>query len=259
MSWNVNGLRSCVQRGFASWLGRCGADVVAVQEARVTEEQLPPEVRRLRSWSFALHAAQQPGYSGVALLSRRPPDELEISLGAPRFDREGRFQCARIGRLWVVNSYFPSGNGKNYDLSRIPYKLAYTRAVRRHLQRLLDAGERVVIVGDFNTARTPIDLARPAQNKRSSGFRPEEREEFDRWIQAGWTDTYRHLHPDEVRYSWWSQRAGCRERNVGWRLDYALVSPAALPFVRGAEIHTRVKGSDHCPVSVDFVPEVGGD
>ncbi len=125
-------------------------------------------------------------------------------------------------------------------------------------QPLIDAGERVVVVGDFNTAHTEIDLARPKQNVRNSGFRPEERAEFQRWIDAGWTDAWRHLHPEEVCYSWWSQRAGCRERNVGWRLDYALLSPGALPYLKAARIHTRVKGSDHCPVRVELDPAVRG-
>ena len=184
------------------------------------------------------------------LFARRAPDDLEAALGERRFDREGRLQVARFGRLWVVNSYFPSGNGKGYDLSRIPYKLAYTRAVRRRLRPLLEAGERVLVMGDFNTAHREIDLARPKQNVRNSGFRPEERHEFEQWIGEGWVDSYRHFHPEEVCYSWWSQRSGCRERNIGWRLDYVLASPGAIPYLQDAAIHTRVKGSDHCPVSV---------
>jgi exodeoxyribonuclease-3 len=156
----------------------------------------------------------------------------------------------------VVNAYFPNGNGKDRDLSRIPYKLAFYRRLFERLEKPLRDGARVLVVGDFNTAHQDIDLARPRENRETSGFRPEEREEFDRWIRAGWVDTFRHFNKAGGHYSWWSQRVGVREKNIGWRLDYILASPAAMTYVRRACIHPNVLGSDHCPVSVDLDPAV---
>ena len=252
ISWNVNGIRACHRKGFGDWLDGCGADIVAVQEVRARPEKVPEELADRPGWHFELVAAERPGYSGVALFSRRPADEVEIRLGKREFDVEGRFQLARFGELTVVNGYFPNGNGPNRDLSRIPYKLRFYRRLFRHLEAAKQAGGRILVMGDFNTAHRDIDLARPKQNRRNSGFRPEERRELDRWLRKGWVDTFRHFVADGEHYTWWSQRGDVRARNVGWRLDYVLASPGAMPFVRGAEIHSDVTGSDHCPVSIDL-------
>jgi exodeoxyribonuclease-3 len=250
-SWNVNGLRACHRKGFGGWLDGCGAEIVAVQEARARHAQLPGELAERPGWSVAVAAAERPGYSGVALFSRRPPDDVGRRLGRRELDVEGRLLMARFGKLLLVNAYFPCGNGKDRDLSRIPYKLRFYRRLFRHLEPARSGGEPVLVVGDFNTAHREIDLARPRENKDNSGFRPEERKELDRWLRRGWVDTFRHFVDEGGHYSWWSQRRGVRERNVGWRIDYALASPGAMPFVRGAAIHPDVQGSDHCPISVE--------
>lgn len=256
LSWNVNGLRACEGKGFSEWLMGEPGTIVGVQEVRAREEQLPPRLRDLPGYHTHFVAAERPGYSGVGLFSRLLPDEVETELGAA-FDPEGRLQFARFGKLLVVNGYFPNGNGKNRDNSRIPFKLDFYRTLFDKLEKPLCEGERVLVIGDLNTAHRPIDLARPKQNEKTSGFRPEEREELDRWLQSGWTDTFRHFHPDaEGRYSWWSQRSGARAKNVGWRIDYVLASPGAMEFVRGAAIHPEVMGSDHCPVSVELDPAI---
>ncbi len=258
VSWNVNGLRAVAKRGFLDWLEGSGAAIVGIQEVRARPEQLPPEVARPPGWHVEFAAAERPGYSGVGLLGREPPDELELSLGEPRFDVEGRLQLARFGRLWIANVYFPNGNGKNRDLSRIPDKLDFYRALYSRVEALRQAGEPVLVMGDFNTAHQEIDLARPRENVETSGFRPEERAELDRWIRSGWVDTFRRFETGSGHYSWWSQRQGVREKNVGWRLDMVLASEAALVHVEGAAIHAHVLGSDHCPVSVDLDPRVLG-
>lgn len=256
VSWNVNGLRACVTKGFCEWLQGEPATIVGVQEVRAKEDQLPVEVRDVPGFFSHFFAAERAGYSGVGLFARMVPDDLETSL-APEFDSEGRLQFARFGKLLVVNAYFPNGSGKNRDNSRVPYKLAFYRALFDRLERPLRDGERVLVIGDFNTAHRPIDLARPKQNEETSGFLPEEREELDRWLRSGWTDTFRHFYPDATgRYSWWSQRFGARAKNIGWRIDYVLASPGAMPFVRGADIHHEVLGSDHCPVSVELDPAI---
>jgi exodeoxyribonuclease-3 len=272
LCWNVNGLRACARKGFARWLGRSNAAIVGLQEVRARPEDLPQSLRAPRGWHVEFAPAERRGYSGVALYSRRKPDAVDRGLGIPRFDREGRMLFARFGRLVVANGYFPKGSGTLRDNSRVPYKLAFYRAALDRLERLRRAGFRVLAMGDFNTAHREIDLARPRENQRTSGFLPEERAELERWFRAGWVDAFRAFEPRGGHYTWWSQRsgalrnhragalrdhrAGARARNVGWRIDYVLASPAAMRFVRGAFHQPAVRGSDHCPVGVDLDPAV---
>ncbi len=252
VSWNVNGLRACARKGFLEFLETSGADVVAVQEVRAHPHQIEEPVREPPGWYTCFVPAERPGYSGVGLYTRHEPDDVETRLGEARFDVEGRFLLARFGRLRIANIYFPKGSGKNRDNSRVPYKLEFYAAVFERLQRLKRAGP-VLVIGDFNTAHHPIDLARPKSNEKNSGFLPEERAELDRWLAAGWVDTFRSRHPDEPdRYTWWAQWGNARGKNVGWRIDYVLASPAADRRVRDAFIWEHVTGSDHCPVGVDL-------
>jgi exodeoxyribonuclease-3 len=256
VSWNVNGLRSCAGKGFLDWLGTSGAHVVGLQEVRASVEQIPAAVRSPDGWHTHFFPAARAGYSGVGLYARTPADEVQTSLGVEAFDVEGRVQLARFGRLLVVNGYFPNGNGKERDNSRIPYKLDFYRRLFALLEPARAAGERILVMGDFNTAHEEIDLARPRENRETSGFRPEERREFATWIEGGWVDTFRHYEKAGGHYSWWSQRPGVRAKNIGWRIDYVLASPGVMPFLRAAAIHSDVRGSDHCPVSVDLDPSV---
>ena len=248
-SWNINGIRACARKGFGEWLDASTAGIVALQEVRARLEQVPEDLRERQGWHFDLVAAERKGYSGVALFSRNAPDSVRSEIGEPEIDCEGRLQIARFGRLRLVNAYFPNGNGKNRDLSRIPYKLDFYRRLYDELETAKTRGD--LVMGDFNTAHREIDLARPKQNRETSGFRSEEREELDRWLSHGWVDTFRLFCDEPGHYTWWSQRFGVRERNIGWRIDYILASPGAAPFVRGAAIHPEVMGSDHCPLSVE--------
>jgi len=256
LSWNVNGIRAAAERGLRDWLARSRAEIVGIQEVRAREAQIPDALRAPKGLHASFAAAQRKGYSGVGLYSRRRPDRVETGLGKARFDGEGRFQLARFGRLAVANVYFPNGNGRERDNSRVPFKLDFTRAVFERVQRLRRSGRRVIVMGDFNTAHQEIDLARPRENRETSGFLPEERAELDRWAAAGWVDTFRAFDARPGRYTWWSQRFGVRARNVGWRIDYVLASPAAMRFVRGAFIQPHVLGSDHCPIGVDVDPAI---
>ncbi|HEX7079471.1 MAG TPA: exodeoxyribonuclease III [Gammaproteobacteria bacterium] len=250
LSWNVNGLRACAKKGFPRFLRESRADIVGIQEVRARPEQLdagciPP------GWHACFAPAERPGYSGVGLYSRAEPDAVDIGFGEPRFDVEGRLIIARFGSTFVVNGYFPKGSGRNRDNSRVPYKLEFYRAVFDRIQGLRGRGD-VFVIGDFNTAHEEIDLARPRDNTKTSGFLPEERAEMSRWIEAGWVDVFRVRHPGESgHYTWWRQWGGARERNVGWRIDYVLASPSAAKRVTDAFIWPEVKGSDHCPVGVD--------
>lgn len=258
-SWNVNGIRAIADRGFADWLEGCGAAVVGLQETRCAPEQVPEALRSRPGWHSHWVGAERKGYSGVGLFSRHPFGEVRTSLGVAAMDVEGRVQIAHLGRLTVVNGYFPNGSGKDRDNGRVPFKLEFYRRLHDVLEPAKAAGEPLVVMGDFNTAPAPIDLARPKQNERTSGFLPEEREELARWLRSGWLDSFRHVRGDEPgHYSWWSQRFGVREKNIGWRIDLALVSPGAARYLRAAAIHPEVKGSDHCPISVDLDDAVLG-
>jgi exodeoxyribonuclease-3 len=256
VSWNVNGLRACVRKGFLDFLARRRPDILGLQEVRAFPEQLPEEVRAPAGLDACFVPAERPGYSGVGVLSTRAPGRVESTLGESRFDVEGRVVIARFGRLAVANVYFPKGSGRDRDNSRVPYKLDFYRALFDRLERLR-RGYRVLVMGDFNTAHRPIDLARPKGNLKSSGFLPEERAEIDRWLEAGWVDTFRAVHGDlPDQYTWWRQFGGAREQNVGWRIDYVLASPAAMRYVREAFIWPEEQGSDHCPVGVELDPKI---
>ncbi len=258
LSWNVNGLRACGKKGFRRWLDRSDAFLVGVQEVRAKEEQLEERIARPKGWWTDFQAARRKGYSGVGLYARRAPDELATRLGSPSLDAEGRLQLARFGRLVVANVYFPNGSGKGRDNSRVPFKLRFYRTLFDELARLRRGGKRILVMGDFNTAHREIDLARPRDNKDTSGFLPKERAELDRWIRSGWVDTFRRFEPEPGHYTWWSQRMGVRARNIGWRIDYVLASKGALPFVQHAFHQPDVKGSDHCPIGVDVAWRIVG-
>jgi exodeoxyribonuclease-3 len=259
VSWNVNGLRAAANKGFPDWLGNESADVVGVQETRATEAQIPENLRTPTGFHTHFVAAERGGYSGVGLYARRPFELLATGVGVRSMDVEGRLQLVRVGALTIANVYFPNGSGPDHDNSRVPFKLRFYRRLYALLAPLVREGAPVVVMGDFNTAPEEIDLARPKENAKTSGFLPEERQEILRWKKLGWVDSYRAVHPErQGEYSWWSQRFGVRERNVGWRIDLALLSPAAARHLRDAAIDTKVMGSDHCPISVELDDRVMG-
>jgi exodeoxyribonuclease-3 len=251
-SWNVNGIRACATKGFTDWLGDSGADVVGLQETRIMPDQVDETLRSHGAYSSHWTAGEKPGYSGVGFYTKHPLSEVETTFGVPVLDTEGRLIVGKFGALTIVNGYFPNGSGKDRDNSRVPYKLDFYRELYAWLEPKRARGEPILVMGDMNTAHRAIDLARPKQNEKTSGFLAEERDELDRWIRNGWTDTFRHHEPGEGHYTWWSQRFGVREKNIGWRIDYVLASEAAMKFVRSAKIHPEVRGSDHCPISVEL-------
>ncbi|MFP6655776.1 MAG: exodeoxyribonuclease III [Myxococcota bacterium] len=255
-SWNINGIRAATRKGLAQWVRDSKAEIIGLQEVRATLADIPTEILAIDEYQQHYVAAEKKGYSGVGLLSRRKPNRLDTSLGEERFDREGRIQIARFGRLIIANGYFPNGSGKDRNNDRVPYKLDWYRALFTKVQKWRRAGFRVLVMGDFNTAHQEIDLARPKENRKTSGFLPEECKELDQWIEAGWIDTFRAVEKGPDHYSWWSQRFGVRAKNIGWRIDYVLASPAAMPFLRGAFIEPEVMGSDHCPIGVDVDPAI---
>ena len=256
VSWNVNGLRACAKKGFLDFLAQADADVVCLQEVRAFPDQLPNPVRTPDGWHTAFAPAERPGYSGVAIYSRQPPNKITTSLGVAEFDIEGRFLACKFGRTTICSVYFPKGSGKERDNSRVPYKLSFYDAVLAFIERARRTGP-VFVVGDYNTAHAEIDLARPKTNTKSSGFLPEERAVLDNWQARGWVDTFRKQHPgEEGHYTWWRQWGNARENNVGWRIDYVFASPSAARQVTDAFIWPEVTASDHCPVGVDVTVPV---
>ncbi len=247
ITWNVNGLRAVLKKGFVDWLAEAEPDVLCLQETRMHPSQRKEAFWHPLGYHAYWHTAERPGYSGVGLLSRR---ELAVrqGLGIPEFDVEGRTLVADLGDFILFNAYFPNGGR---DLSRIPYKLDFYAALLAEVDRLHAEGRAVVICGDFNTAHREIDLAHPRENSEHTGFRPEERAWVDTYLAHGLVDVFRTLHPDEPgHYTWWSMVTRARERNVGWRIDYFLVSEALMPRVEAAYHLPDVMGSDHCPVAL---------
>lgn len=248
-SWNVNGLRSALKKGFTDWLKECQGDVVCLQETRLSDDNAPVELGVVPEYNAWFTQGERPGYSGVAILSRVPVREVRVGFGQARYDAEGRTLVAEFDDFTLINGYFPNG-GQGPD--RLEFKLDYYRDLLAFIGGLSARGRAVVVTGDLNTAHMERDIARPKENRNTSGFMDIEREWIDRYLAAGLIDSFRLFVSEGERYSWWSQRGGARERNVGWRLDYFLVSEALRERVAAADIHADVHGSDHCPVSLEL-------
>jgi len=252
-SWNVNGIRALEKKGFSNWLQSCGADIVMLQETKCSPEQLHDALCNPAGFHAEWCAAEKKGYSGVATFSRVPATGAARGFGEARFDAEGRVLISSFPSFTLFNAYFPSGTS---GPDRVAYKLAFYQRLREVLRGYIERGERVIVAGDVNTAYAEIDLARPRENRTTSGFLPGERAALGEFFAAGLVDTFRHVRPSEAKYSWWSQVTNARSRNIGWRLDYILVSRNLLPYVVDADIHPDVLGSDHCPVSLTLaLPE----
>ena len=249
VSWNVNGLRACARKGFVDWALADQPDVICLQETRLSAGQEPADLERLQGYEMVWHNGERKGYSGVAVFSRVPIRAVFHDF-APRYAAEGRTLLVELeGGLTLVNGYFPNGGASP---ERLAFKLDYYADLLAHCCKLRGRGQRVAITGDLNTSHTELDLARPKANTKNSGFLPVERVWLDRLLAAGFVDTFRMFHTDGGHSSWWTNRAGARGRNVGWRLDYWLVSEDLRDNVRDAGIHAEVLGSDHCPVSLEL-------
>lgn len=254
ISWNVNGYRAAWKKGFADWMASADADVICLQETKSWPEQLTEEQLHPHGWNSAFAQAEKKGYSGVVTLSKEAPDRVQIGYGDPRWDSEGRIVITEHagGKILLANIYFPNGQR---DKARLDYKMAFYEKTMEVFTELTAQGKHVIVCGDVNTAHREIDIARPKENEKRSGFLPIERAWIDEWIQAGFVDIFREKHPDAKDvYSWWDVITRARERNVGWRIDYHFVSKSLVDAVLGAEVHMDVMGSDHCPVSLEIDP-----
>lgn len=248
-SWNVNGLRAVLKKDFLDTLSREDIDVIGLQETKLQEHQIPPEMAELTQYHQYWSHAERKGYSGTALLSKIKPLSFETAFGEDEFDIEGRINIAEYEQFILFNIYFPNGGQGD---ERLAYKLRFYDKALEIMQAKRATGKAILVAGDYNTAHKEIDLARPKENETVTGFLPIERAWLDKLVEHGWVDTFRIFDPSAEQYSWWSYRAGARPRNIGWRIDYFFVDQEHQTLVTNAGIRQDVMGSDHCPVFVEI-------
>lgn len=245
ISWNVNGLRACITKGFEDIFKELDADFFCLQETKMQEGQLDLEFEGYESyWNYA----EKKGYSGTAIYSKHTPLSVSYGIGIPEHDTEGRVITLEMPDFFLVCVYVPNSQD---GLRRLDYRMQWEDAFRTYLKGLM-ARKGVIVCGDLNVAHEPIDLKNPATNHFNAGFSDEERGKFSELLASGFTDSWRSLNPDKVKYSWWSYRANARANNAGWRIDYFLVSDNLKSRIAGAEIHNDIFGSDHCPVELNI-------
>ncbi len=249
MSWNVNGYRAALKKGFMDWLLQAKPDILGIQETKISADQLTPEMTEIDGYHVYWAHAEKKGYSGVALFTRQQPLSVEYGLGIDRFDSEGRVIVAEYPEFVFYTIYYPNGQRSE---ERLQYKMDFYDAFLEHADRLRTQGKKLVICGDVNTAHKPIDLARPKENEKVSGFLPIERSWMDKFVSHGYIDTFREFNQNPGEYSWWNMRSRARERNVGWRIDYFFVSEELKAHQSNATIEQAIEGSDHCPVTLEL-------
>ncbi len=248
-SWNVNGLRAVLNKGFVHIIQQEAPDILGLQETKLQEHQIPEELAAMDGYLQYWSHAQRKGYSGTALFSKLLPNGFENAFGVEDLDSEGRINIAEYGKFFLFNIYFPNGQK---DDERLAYKLRFYDRCLEVMEEKRKSGKIVLVAGDYNTAHHPIDLANPKENEKTSGFLPIERAWLDKLVEYGWVDTFREFNSSPQQYSWWSYRAGARPRNVGWRIDYFWVNKEAMEYVSNAGIRQDIEGSDHCPVWVEL-------
>jgi exodeoxyribonuclease-3 len=248
-TWNVNGYRAVLKKGFKDWFNANGSDIVCLQEVKSRPDQIAEDDWKFSGYDTWWNPATKLGYSGVATFANRAPLELGYGVGDEEFDVEGRVIWLQYQDFRLYNVYFPSGQR---GMGRVEYKLRFYSRLLTIVDELMANGMNVIICGDFNTAHNEIDLANPKSNQNTSGFLQIEREMVSEYLRHHLVDVYRQLYPEKVEYTWWTYITQARERNVGWRLDYFMVSEGLVERIQKVEIQTSVPGSDHCPVSLIF-------
>ncbi|MFR3185125.1 MAG: exodeoxyribonuclease III [Ruminococcus sp.] len=246
ISWNVNGLRACVNKGFLDFFKEIDADIFCIQESKLQEGQIQLELEGYHQyWNYAV----KKGYSGTAIFTKAEPLSVTYGIGKEEHDQEGRVITLEFSEFYMVTVYTP--NSQN-ELARLPYRMEWERDFLAYLKEL-ETRKPVVFCGDLNVAHQEIDLKNPKTNRKNAGFTDEEREKFSQLLDAGFIDTFRYFYPEQEQiYSWWSYRFKAREKNAGWRIDYFCVSEALKDRLEDAKIHTETMGSDHCPVELDI-------
>jgi exodeoxyribonuclease-3 len=250
LSWNVNGLRAVYKKGFIDWFREEQPSILCLQETKASEEQLPQELKSIEGYHVYYSTAVKKGYSGVALFTAIEPRDVKRGLGIRKFDAEGRVVIADYKDFMLFNVYFPNGK---ISKERLKYKMDFYDSFLSHVDKLRHRGKKLVICGDVNTAHKEIDLARPKENAKISGFLPEERAWIDKFVGRGFIDTFRLFNKDAGQYTWWDFRTRARERDIGWRIDYFFVTENLRHNLKAAFIEKDVMGSDHCPVGIDLL------
>ena len=247
ISWNVNGLRACMQKGFPDFFQQADADFFCLQETKLQQDQITLDLPGYEQyWCYA----EKKGYSGTAIFTKHTPESVRYGLGVPELDTEGRLITLEYPEFFLVTCYTPNAQR---ELARIDHRLRWEAAFREYLTGL-DQEKPVIVCGDLNVAHQPIDLKNPASNRGNAGFSDEERDAFSQLLESGFTDTFRHLHPDATGcYTWWSYMFHAREKNVGWRIDYFLTSRRLSDRIAATPIYSDVMGSDHCPVGLELL------
>ncbi len=251
ISWNVNGLRAIYKKGNFGEIMGISPDILCLQETKCEAEQLPEEVRNPAGYfSYFSHSKMRKGYSGVGVYTKEKPKKVEKGMGIKDMDKEGRLLVLYYKDFVLLNGYFPNGGG---GPERLRYKLEFYDHFLKFIEKLRKKGHKVIVCGDINTAHEDIDLARPKENSKNTGFLPEERAWIDELMYHGYLDIFRHLHPNtRDAYSYWDMKTGARSRNVGWRIDYFFISPDLLKSVKHATMMTNFYGSDHCPIVLEL-------
>jgi len=246
LSWNVNGLRSIYKKGFLNWFKKSNADIVCLQEVRAQKKQLPEELISIKGCFSYFNSAVKKGYSGTAVYTKEKPLKIEKEIGFERFDEEGRMIKLKYKDFTLINFYMPNGGRQKQDMD---YKLEFYDYLFEYLKK---DNKKLILTGDFNIAHKEIDLARPKENKNNTGFTPEEREKIDRLINLGFIDSFRFFNKDKKAYTFWSNFAHARERDVGWRIDYFFISKDLFSQCKNPFILKDVMGSDHCPIGIEI-------
>jgi len=247
LSWNVNGIRAIKNKGFLDWFYRETPDILCIQETKANPGQLDDDLTEPKGYHVYWNYPEKKGYAGVAVYTREKPQDVKYDFGGGDLDIEGRVIIAEYEAFILMNIYFPNGGAGN---KRVPYKMDFYDVFLKYADGLKDGGKKLVICGDVNTAHKEIDLARPKENVKNTGFLPEERAWMDKLVSHGYADTFRQFNKEPNQYSYWDMKTGARARNVGWRIDYFFVSENLLPNVKDAFILPEVTGSDHCPVGI---------
>lgn len=248
LSWNVNGIRAAYRKGILDWVADAKPDILCIQETKAHPEQLPDELININGYKSYFSSAEKKGYSGVAIYTKAEPVSVKTGFGISKFDSEGRILIAEYPDFYLFNIYYPNGKASP---ERLQYKLDFYDAFLEYANKLKKKGSKVIFCGDVNTAHKEIDIARPKENSKVSGFLPVEREWLDKVIDNGYIDTFRMFNSEPDNYTWWDQVTRARERNVGWRIDYFFVSESAKDDIKNAFILSDVMGSDHCPIGIE--------
>ncbi len=251
LSWNVNGIRAVAKKGFIEWLNKENPDILCLQETKAQPDQLDKGFLEPQGYhTYWNYPDNKKGYSGVAIYTRDKPIEVRSSFGTHKFNEEGRVLITKYDKFTLLNIYFPKGDTSPERIERLHYKMNFYEEFLQYADSFREKGESLIICGDFNTAHNEIDLARPKENEKNSGFLPEERAWIDKFIEHGYIDIFREFNKNPNQYTWWDLKTRARERNIGWRIDYFFLTDNLVPKVLKAFIMADVAGSDHCPIGI---------